>query len=170
MEQLTSFIERNPEQLEFLILQLVSCLRYENPKIKKSKLLKFLICNVSKSTKLASKFYWNVKIESQSHIPAVAKLYTNISDEFWFWIAGDTDLPEVRDILAYQMGFRDILSEAFEEVLKHSGSSKAVKKQKLREFLKDRKADMEKYFENDNFFVFKGGFLIIIFIRIGMWD
>lgn len=115
-----------------------------------------MIQNVAKSTKLASKFYWNVKIESQSVIPNVAKLYSQISDEFWFWIAGETDLPEVRDILAYQMGLRDILSKSFDEVRKHSSSSKAVKKEKLRKFLAERKDDIEKYFENGNFFIFKG--------------
>lgn len=157
MRVLRHFIEKNFAQLEFLILQLVSCLRYEGPSFKDSELLAFLFKNVVKSPKLAAKFYWNIRIESETEIPSIRNMYLEIQDIFWKLLASkDKNHELIRELLGYQMQFRDTISKAFDVVRQHSGKSKDKKKEALRKFLSQKKEDVESLFENENFFVFKG--------------
>ena len=153
---LIKFVEKNYAQLEFLILQLVSCLRYEGPNFKESVLLKFLFDNITKSPKLAANFFWNIRIESESQIKSVQKLYENIGTYFWTHLASSTEHEYIRELLAYQLSLRDTLSMAFDVLVHNNGKGKEVKKEKLRKFLQEKKKDVESLFEGENFFVFKG--------------
>jgi hypothetical protein len=153
---LRQFIQSNFGQLEFLILQLVSCLRYEGSDFRNSDLLGFLFDNVTKSAKLAANFYWNIKVESENSIASVKKRYEDIGQIFWTFLAKENSFEKIRELLAYQMNLRDTMSMAFNVVKKNSGQSKDKKKKALRKFLTEKKSDVETLFENDNFFFFKG--------------
>ena len=155
MKVLRRFVERNFGQLEFLILQLVSCLRYEGDGFRKSDLLDFLFKNVTKSPKLAANFYWNIRIESETEISSIKNMYEEIGTTFWTFLASEKKFEGIRELLAYQMSLRDSVSSAFDVIKKNSGKSKEKKKAALRKFLKEKKADIESLFENGDFFVFK---------------
>lgn len=156
---LKDFVSKQFSQLEFLVLQLVSCLRYEGNKLKESKLLNFLFENVTKSGKLASSFFWNLRIEAQSEIQSVKKRYENIGEIFWTFLASEKKYESIRELLAYQMSMRDCCSKAFDVLTDNSSKSKDVKKEKLREFLSNKQSDVEDLFENSKFFVFKDIYL-----------
>ena len=128
MELLKKFVTQNFAQLEFLILQLVSCLRYEGDNYKDSDLLYFMFENVTKSPKLAANFYWNIQIESETILPTVKKRYEEIGTKFWTLLAKEKKFEMIRELLAYQMNLRDSMSMAFDEVKKHSGKSKDKRK------------------------------------------
>jgi hypothetical protein len=131
-------------------------LRYEGKDFKNSDLLKFLFENVTKSPKLAANFYWNICIESETVIPSVKKIYEEIGLIFWTMLAQDSKFEKIRELLAYQMNFRDSISKAFDVLVQNAGKSKDKKKSELRKFLKEKQNDIEDLFQDGEFFVFKG--------------
>jgi len=69
----TKLGEHSNEELNFILLQLVQAIRYEDISIKKinSPLVSFLIKTCSKDTILASSFYWFIQCEADNDISSI---------------------------------------------------------------------------------------------------
>ena len=69
----TKLGEHSNEELNFILLQLVQAIRYEDISVKKinSPLVSFLIKTCSKDTILASSFYWFIQCEADNDISSI---------------------------------------------------------------------------------------------------
>ena len=71
--------EHSNEELNFILLQLVQAIRYEDISVKKinSPLVSFLIKTCSKDTMLASSFYWFIECEADNDISSITNSHKN---------------------------------------------------------------------------------------------
>ena len=71
--------EHSNEELNFILLQLVQAIRYEDISVKKinSPLVSFLIKTCSKDIMLASSFYWFIECEADNNISSITNSYKN---------------------------------------------------------------------------------------------
>ena len=138
------------KKIEFLILQLVSCLRYDSLIREESSLIRFLFENVRKNKKLSTKFYWNVNVECDCVIEEIRNWYKGILNWFVENIKVKKD-DEIFEHLLNQINLREILKESFENCIKSSRNSEKMT-EKIREFL-SKKTEIDEIVKN-NFFLF----------------
>ena len=99
--------ERTDAELNFILLQLVQAIRYEDISTKnvKSPLVTFLIERCCKDAILSSSFYWFIECESNmgesnnskniTEIPEIIKIYGLIRDKFFEDIKKNKDILEI---------------------------------------------------------------------------
>lgn len=130
---LRSLLRKSVPLLEFLLLQLVSSLRYEELDRDKSPLVDVLFENVSMYAKLSSKFYWNVTVETENEIPQIKYWYKDILT----WFIEMLKIKKKEDIFNHimkEISLRDVLKLTFERnVLKEKNSTSMTNR--IKEFL-----------------------------------
>lgn len=139
------------KKIEFLILQLVSSLRYDSLIREESSLIKFLFENVRKNKKLSTKFYWNVNVECDCVIEEIRNWYKGILN----WFVENIKLKKDDQIFQHllnQINLREILRESFENCIKSSRNTDKMT-EKIREFL-SKKTEIDEIVKN-NFFLFE---------------
>ena len=103
----TKLGQHSNEELNFILLQLVQAIRYEDISTKnvKSPLVTFLIERCCKDAILSSSFYWFIECESNmgesnnskniTEIPEIIKIYGLIRDKFFEDIKKNKDILEI---------------------------------------------------------------------------
>ena len=75
-------LTKNQDSIEYIILQLTACLKYEPFKKKKSRLVIFLFEYVINNPTLTTKFYWALQVESSNSIVVVKNWYKKLITYF----------------------------------------------------------------------------------------
>jgi phosphatidylinositol 3-kinase len=118
------------EELEFILLQLVQALRYED--IDDSTLSKFLIRRSERCHTLAINLYWYLTVECQCTTGPITVWYKQVFSEFLSTL--HDRCPSTLDLINLQVGLKDKLSELASAVKRHNGDFES-KKKKLRQFI-----------------------------------
>ena len=119
-------LRKTTESIDFIILQLVACLKYEKFKKKKSPLVKYLLNAISEKPRLASKIYFALQVESNTPMMIIKGWYRKLTSYFLEEI-NKSKGPASTEI-ANSIMFREVLSEAYKtSILGNKGiSSKEV--------------------------------------------
>ena len=167
MKQLRKFAvnklgEHSNEELNFILLQLVQAIRYEDISEKKinSPLVSFLIEACSKDTILASSFYWFIECEADNDISSIANTHKNknINLENLKKIINIYDLirqkfnknlsekyPEINNLINNEKTFKNELVKISDSLTKVSKNEN--KKKELRNILANKnKVIQEEFF------------------------
>ena len=147
---------RNDKKLKtsFILLQLVSALRYEVLNKERSPLLAFLIEIASTSEKLACSFFWQIQVESESKIEEIKNWYLSCLDTFMNSL--HINKPEFHNSIQKQKKFRAKIGELAGQALHpHGKPVKAIKES----FIKNssKKENLQEIEADDNT---KGFFLL----------
>ena len=167
MKQLRKFAvnklgEHSNEELNFILLQLVQAIRYEDISEKKinSPLVSFLIEACSKDTILASSFYWFIECEADNDISSITNTHKNknINLENLKKIINIYDLirqkfnknlsekyPEINNLINNEKTFKNELVKISDSLTKVSKNEN--KKKELRNILANKnKVIQEEFF------------------------
>ena len=167
MKQLRKFAvnklgEHSNEELNFILLQLVQAIRYEDISEKKinSPLVSFLIEACSKDTILASSFYWFIECEADNDISSITNTHKNknINFENLKKIINIYDLirqkfnknlsekyPEINNLINNEKTFKNELVKISDSLTKVSKNEN--KKKELRNILANKnKVIQEEFF------------------------
>ena len=162
MKQLRKFAvnklgEHSSEELNFILLQLVQAIRYEDISAKKinSPLVSFLIDTCSKDTILASSFFWFIECEADNDIGTIKnknininnlkeiiKIYDLIRQEFNKNLSEKS--PSINELIENEKKFKNELvtiSDSLTKVQKNEN-----KKKELRNILANKKKVIQEEF------------------------
>jgi hypothetical protein len=153
--------EHSNEELNFILLQLVQAIRYEDISVKKinSPLVSFLIKTCSKDTMLASSFYWFIECEADNDISSITnshknkninlnnlkeiiKIYDLIRHEFNKNLSEQS--PEIFELINNEKNFKNELvniSDSLTKVQKNEN-----KKRELRNILANKNKTIQEEF------------------------
>ncbi len=137
--------DEKDENIQFILLQLVQALRYEN--YENSPLKKLLIEKCSQNIKLATSFYWFIECESNDtiekneiektgHQIEIISNYKNILKEFKEKIKKNIKIHET---IKSQIELNNLLLDINEEIKDLSTSN--LKKEKIKQLLKTKHKD-----------------------------
>ena len=166
MKQLREFAvkelkEHSKEELNFILLQLVQAIRYEDISEEKinSPLVSFLIQACSKDSILASSFFWFIQCEADNDISSISNIKNkNINPENYKKIINIYQLirqefnknikenyPEINNLIENEKAFKDELVAISKLLTKVSKGENKIKE--LRNILDNkRKAIQQEYF------------------------
>ena len=159
MKQLRKFAvnklgEHSNEELNFILLQLVQAIRYEDISVKKinSPLVSFLIETCSKDTILASSFYWFIECEADNDISThknknanlnnlkeIIKIYESIMKKFIDNIS--EKFPDINNLINNEKKFKNelvMISDSLMKVQKNEN-----KKKELRNILANKNKEIQ---------------------------
>ena len=166
MKQLREFAvkelkEHSKEELNFILLQLVQAIRYEDISEEKinSPLVSFLIQACSKDSILASSFFWFIQCEADNDISSISNIKNkNINPENYKKIINIYQLirqefdknikenyPEINNLIENEKAFKDELVAISKLLTKVSKGENKIKE--LRNILDNkRKTIQQEYF------------------------
>ena len=159
MKQLRKFAvqklgEHTNEELNFILLQLVQAIRYEDINVKNidSPLVSFLIETCSKDIILASSFYWFIECEAdnepnsgshknknnQNNLKDIIKIFEKIKEKFYSNLKENH--PDIEELINNEIKFKNGLVEISAALTKVSKVEN--KKKELRNIIDTTKKDL----------------------------
>ena len=147
--------EHTNEELNFILLQLVQAIRYEDISVKNidSPLVTFLIETCSKDIILASSFYWFIECEAdnepnsgsshknknnQNNLKDIIKIFEKIKDKFYSNLKENH--PDIEELINNEIKFKSQLVEVSAALTKVSKVEN--KKKELRNIIDTTKKDI----------------------------
>ena len=147
--------EHTNEELNFILLQLVQAIRYEDISVKNidSPLVSFLIETCSKDIILASSFYWFIECEAdnepnsgnshknknnQNNLKDIIKIFEKIKDKFYSNLKENH--PDIEELINNEIKFKSELVEISAALTKVSKVEN--KKKELRNIIDTTKKDI----------------------------
>ena len=147
--------EHTNEELNFILLQLVQAIRYEDISVKNidSPLVTFLIETCSKDIILASSFYWFIECEAdnepnsgsshknknnQNNLKDIIKIFEKIKDKFYSNLKENH--PDIEELINNEIKFKSQLVEISAALTKVSKVEN--KKKELRNIIDTTKKDI----------------------------
>ena len=147
--------EHTNEELNFILLQLVQAIRYEDISVKNidSPLVSFLIETCSKDIILASSFYWFIECEAdnepnsgsshknknnQNNLKDIIKIFEKIKDKFYSNLKESH--PDIEELINNEIKFKSELVEISAALTKVSKVEN--KKKELRNIIDTTKKDI----------------------------